>query len=122
MIDIDKLVERAEASESEEFIVPVEKNSTYTIAVGVRMLHRRRNKFQIFTAVSIKLGIRENCSIDLDQLIRAATELFMFRHSGYCMCYGGDGTVYVEREIRRENVEQHLNEIRQMLSSACQEQ
>ena len=117
MIDIDELMRKAKENDSEEFIISVERNDNYNLAVGVRML-KRNGKTEIFTAASIKLGIMDNCSIDLDQLIRATGELYAFKESGYCLCYGGDGTVYVERETTREEVEGQIAKMKQMLENS----
>jgi hypothetical protein len=77
-----------------------------------------KGKTQIFTAASIKLGMRENCSIDLDQLIKATGELYAFKESGYCLCYGGEGTVYVERETKRKEVEAQIAKMKKMLENS----
>ena len=116
MIDIDELIDRAEENDSEEFIVSVERNDNHNIAVGVRV--RKDKKFQIFTAISIKLGIRDNCSIDLDQLIKATGELYAFKQDGYCLCYGGDGTVYAEKETTRKQVEKQLDSMKTMMANS----
>ncbi|KYK29929.1 MAG: hypothetical protein AYK23_04865 [Candidatus Proteinoplasmatales archaeon SG8-5] len=118
MINIDELIEKAEANDSDEFIISVERNDNHNIAVGVRTRKGKTDKFQIFTAISIKLGIRENCSVDLDQLIKATGELYAFKQDGYCLCYGGDGIVYAEKETSRKDVEKQLDRMKTMMANS----
>jgi hypothetical protein len=113
MIKINDLVKTAKETGSEESVVTVDKKKDYKIGVGIRL--RKRNKVEVFTAASIQLGVSDDCSVDLERLTRTVGVLWKFRDLGYCICYCGNGSIYVERETKEDDVKKNVVEMQKLL-------
>ena len=114
MIEIDDLEKTAKETGSEESIVSVYKNQDYEIWAGIRI--RKNDKVDVFTAASIPLGFLDDCSVDLERLTASVDILWKLRDLGYCLCYCGNGSIYVERESNKKDVKKHLEEMLKLLS------
>ncbi len=113
MIKINELVEKAKKANSQEMLAPVFKNQDFEVWVGVWLTENGDS--DIFTAVSIQLGFSDDCSVNMNYLQNAVDVTGKLHELGFTV-YHCNSSIYMERESGKEEVNEHLKELGELLA------